>query len=189
MAVEFKDTLNLPATEFPMRANLTAREPKRIAFWEKTRLYKRLQEKNAGTGKVFVLHDGPPFTNGDVHIGTALNKLLKDIIMRYKTMRGFRVPYVPGWDCHGLPIEHKVMKELHAKEKTLSPLEIRKACAEFSESFIEKQRGQFRRLGILADWSAEYKTKNPAYEADIVRTFANMVERNLIYRSKKPVYW
>ncbi len=189
MAVALKDTLNLPVTDFPMRANLTAREPGRIAFWEETGLYERLQKKNAGTGKTFVLHDGPPFTNGDVHIGTALNKLLKDIIMRYKTMRGFRVPYVPGWDCHGLPIEHKVMKELHAKAKTLSPLEIRKACAEFSESFIEKQRRQFRRLGILADWAAEYKTKNPAYEADIVRTFANMVELGLIYRSKKPVYW
>ena len=189
MAVELKDTLNLPVTDFPMRANLTAREPKRIAFWEETGLYARLQSKNAGTGKTFVLHDGPPFTNGDVHIGTALNKLLKDIIMRYKTMRGYRVPYVPGWDCHGLPIEHKVMKELHAKEKTLTPLEIRRACAEFSESFIEKQRRQFRRLGILADWSAEYKTKNPAYEADIVRTFANMVAHGLVYRSKKPVYW
>ncbi len=189
MAVELKDTLNLPVTDFPMRANLTAREPKRIAFWEETGLYARLQSKNAGTGKTFVLHDGPPFTNGDVHIGTALNKLLKDIIMRYKTMRGYRVPYVPGWDCHGLPIEHKVMKELHAKEKTLTPLEIRKACAEFSESFIEKQRRQFRRLGILADWAAEYKTKNPAYEADIVRTFANMVAHGLVYRSKKPVYW
>lgn len=189
MAVELKDTLNLPVTDFPMRANLTSREPKRIAFWEETDLYSRLQKKNAGTGKSYILHDGPPFTNGDVHIGTALNKLLKDIIMRYKTMRGFRVPYVPGWDCHGLPIEHKVMKELHAKEKTLTPLEIRKACAEFSESFIEKQRKQFKRLGILADWAAEYKTKNPAYEADIVRTFANMVANDLIYRSKKPVYW
>ena len=189
MATELRDTLNLPVTDFPMRANLTAREPKRIAFWEKTGLYRRLQEKNAGTGKLFVLHDGPPFTNGDVHIGTALNKLLKDIIMRYKTMRGFRVPYVPGWDCHGLPIEHKVMKELHAKAKTLSPLEIRRACAEFSENFIEKQRAQFRRLGILADWAAEYKTKNPAYEADSLRTFANMVGKGLVYRSKKPVYW
>jgi len=189
MAVELKDTLNLPVTDFPMRANLTSREPKRIASWEETDLYSRLQQKNAGTGKSYILHDGPPFTNGDVHIGTALNKLLKDIIMRYKTMRGFRVPYVPGWDCHGLPIEHKVMKELHAKEKTLTPLEIRKACAEFSESFIEKQRKQFKRLGILADWAAEYKTKNPAYEADIVRTFANMVANDLIYRSKKPVYW
>ncbi len=189
MAAELKDTLNLPATPFPMRANLTAREPVRIAFWEKSNLYRRLQKKNAGTGKTFVLHDGPPFTNGDVHIGTALNKLLKDIIMRYKTMRGFRTPYVPGWDCHGLPIEHKVMKELHANAKTLSPLEIRKACADFSENFIEKQRKQFRRLGILADWATEYKTKNPAYEADILRTFANMVERGLVYRSKKPVYW
>lgn len=189
MAIKFKDTLNLPVTDFPMQARLTQREPERIAFWEKTDLYQRLQALNKATGKSFILHDGPPFTNGDVHIGTALNKLLKDIIMRYKTMNGYRVPYVPGWDCHGLPIEHKVMKELHAQAKTLSPLEIRKACADFSEGFIEKQRKQFRRLGILADWAAEYKTKNPAYEADIVRTFANMVEQGLIYRSKRPVYW
>ena len=186
--VALKDTLNLPVTDFPMRANLTGREPARIEHWEKIGLYKRLQAKNP-SGTPFVLHDGPPFTNGDVHIGTALNKLLKDIIVRYKTMRGFRAPYVPGWDCHGLPIEHKVMKELHANAKSLSPLEIRKACADFSEKFITKQRGQFRRLGILADWAAEYRTKDPAYEAEIVRTFANMVEQNLIYRSKRPVYW
>ena len=188
MAVELKDTLNLPVTDFPMRANLTGREPGRISHWEKMGLYARIQAHNAGK-TAFVLHDGPPFTNGDVHIGTALNKLLKDIILRYKTMRGFRTPYVPGWDCHGLPIEHKVMKELQAQKKDLNALDIRKACAAFSESFMEKQRGQFRRLGVLADWAAEYKTMAPAYEADILRTFSSVVGHDLVYRSKKPVYW
>jgi isoleucyl-tRNA synthetase len=191
MPTELKDTLNLPTTPFPMRANLTAREPARIAHWETNQLYARLQSpahRPAPNG-TFVLHDGPPFTNGDVHIGTALNKLLKDLILRYKTMRGYRTPYVPGWDCHGLPIEHKVMKELQAQKRDLDAIGIRKACAAFSASFIEKQRGQFRRLGILADWAAEYKTMNPAYEADILRTFASIVARDLVYRSKKPVYW
>ncbi|MDR2981258.1 MAG: isoleucine--tRNA ligase [Puniceicoccales bacterium] len=188
MAVELKDTLNLPVTNFPMRANLTGREPGRIDHWEKIGLYARIQEINAGK-PAYVLHDGPPFTNGDVHIGTALNKLLKDIILRYKTMRGLRTPFVPGWDCHGLPIEHKVMKDLQAQKKELDALEIRKACADFSESYMNKQRRQFRRLGVLADWAAEYKTMAPGYEADILRTFAAIVEQNLVYRSKKPVYW
>lgn len=188
MAVELKDTLNLPVTDFPMRAGLTEREPKRIAHWEKTGLYRRIQDNRAGKPG-FVLHDGPPFTNGDVHIGTALNKLLKDIILRQKSLAGFRTPCVPGWDCHGLPIEHKVMKDLQAQKKDLTPIDIRKACAAFSAGYIEKQRGQFKRLGVLADWAAEYKTMNPAYEADIIRTFAAMVEKGLVYRSKKPVYW
>lgn len=188
MAVELKDTLNLPVTDFAMRAGLAQREPGRIAHWEKTGLYRRIQETNA-KGVPFVLHDGPPFTNGDVHIGTALNKLLKDIILRQKSMKGHRTPYVPGWDCHGLPIEHKVMKELQAQKKELTPIDIRKACASFSAGYIEKQRGQFKRLGVLADWAAEYKTMNPDYEAEIVNTFAAMVEKGLVYRSKKPVYW
>ncbi len=186
--MEPKDTLNLPVTDFPMKAGLATREPGRLAHWETTRLYDRIQERNA-SGPAFVLHDGPPFTNGDVHIGTALNKLLKDAILRYKSMRGFRTPYVPGWDCHGLPIEHKVMKELQAQGKSLDALGVRKACAEFSAAYIEKQRGQFRRLGILADWKSEYRTMDPAYEAEILRTFAGFVEQGLVYRSKKPVYW
>jgi len=161
MAEELKDTLNLPVTDFPMRAGLAEREPQRIAHWEKNRLYDRIQQRAAGK-PAFVLHDGPPFTNGDVHIGTALNKLLKDAILRFKSMRGFRTPYVPGWDCHGLPIEHKVMKELQAKKQSLDALGVRKACAEFSAAYIEKQRGQFRRLGILADWKSEYRTMDPA---------------------------
>lgn len=188
MAQDLKDTLQLPKTDFPMRANLVQREPARLAHWEATQLYKALQSRRAGR-PAFVLHDGPPFTNGDVHIGTALNKSLKDITLRYKTMRGFRTPYVPGWDCHGLPIEQKVARELQTKKEIVSVSELRARCDTFSESWIALQKKQFKRLGVLADWENEYKTKAPAFEADIVRTFATFVEKNLVYRSKKPVYW
>lgn len=188
MAEELKDTLNLPLTDFPMRAGLAEREPARLAHWEKQSLYRRIQDRAAGR-PAFVLHDGPPFTNGDVHIGTALNKLLKDSILRYKSMRGFRTPYVPGWDCHGLPIEHKVMKQLQAANQSLDALGVRRACADFSAAFIEKQRGQFKRLGILADWASEYRTMDPAYEAEILGGFASFVDKGLVYRAKKPVYW
>jgi isoleucyl-tRNA synthetase len=189
MALELKDTLQLPKTDFPMRANLVQREPARLAHWETLGLYERIQQKNSGTGKVFVLHDGPPFTNGDVHIGTALNKTLKDITLRYKSMRGFRTPYVPGWDCHGLPIEQKVARDLQDKKQTVTTAELRARCDEFSESWILKQTAQFKRLGVLADWKNEYKTKAPAFEADIMRTFSAFIEKDLVYRAKKPVYW
>jgi len=189
MAQDLKDTLLLPKTEFPMRANLVQREPARLAHWEKIGLYDRLQQKRAGADRVFVLHDGPPFTNGDVHLGTAMNKTLKDIVNRYKAMRGFRTPYVPGWDCHGLPIEQKVSREIQEKKLTLTTSEMRAKCDEFSESWIAKQTAQFKRIGVLADWKHEYKTKAPAFEADILRTFAAFVEQGLVYRSKKPVYW
>jgi len=188
MAQELKDTLLLPKTDFPMRANLVQREPARVAHWEKSDLYGAIQRRRADA-PAFVLHDGPPFTNGDVHIGTALNKTLKDIINRYKSMRGFRTPYVPGWDCHGLPIEQKVSQEIRANNLTLTTAEMRAKCDEFSESWIAKQTTQFKRIGVLADWKNEYKTKAPAFEADIVRTFAAFVEKGLVYRSKKPVYW
>jgi len=147
-----------------------------------------MQEKNAGK-EDFILHDGPPFTNGDVHVGTALNKTLKDVILRYKNARGFRTPYVPGWDCHGLPIEHKVSKVLRKEKKEFDTLSLRQACQEFSKGFIETQRAQFKRLGVLADWSSEYRTMNSTYEAEILRTFAEFVKKDLVYRSKKPVYW
>lgn len=187
-ATELKDTLNLPQTDFPMRANAVQREPIRIRHWEDVGLYQLLQQKNRN-GPCFTLHDGPPFTNGDVHVGTALNKILKDTILRYKGARGFKTPYVPGWDCHGLPIEHKVSKELRKNEGQLDPLSIRKACAEFSASYVETQRDQFKRLGVLADWTREYRTMNPRYESEILRTFADFARRGLIYRSKKPIYW
>jgi len=188
MSVNLKDTLNLPQTDFPMRANLVEREPLRLDHWHGGDLYGKLQDKNA-SGKTFVLHDGPPFTNGDVHVGTALNKTLKDVVVRFKSACGYRVPFVPGWDCHGLPIEHKVTKNLRGQEKDFTSLELRGACKEFSESFIEKQRGQFKRLGVLADWNREYRTMDPGYEAVILRTFAEFVDKGFVYRSKKPVYW
>jgi len=186
--VDFKSSINLPKTNFPMRGDLVKREPNRIEHWKKNDLYGRIQKKNAGCPK-FILHDGPPFTNGDVHIGTALNKILKDVILRYKSMKGFSTPYVPGWDCHGLPIEHKVTKTLREQKRDLTTAQLRQECSDFSSAYMDKQRNQFVRLGILADWQKEYKTKAPAYEADILRTFASFVERGLVYRSKKPVYW
>ncbi len=186
--LDFKNTLNLPNTKFPMRGDLVKREPVRVEFRKNSDLYGKIQKKNAGREK-YILHDGPPFTNGDVHIGTALNKILKDVIMRYKTMKGYLVPYVPGWDCHGLPIEHKVVKMLREQKRDVNTAELREECAKFSSEFIEKQRKQFLRLGVLADWEHEYKTKDPAYEADILRTFSSFVEKGIVYRSKKPVYW
>jgi isoleucyl-tRNA synthetase len=188
MAQDLKDTLLLPKTDFPMRANLVQREPGRISHWDKLGLYGRIQQNRAGAPS-FVLHDGPPFTNGDLHLGHTLNKSLKDFVNRYKSMRGFRTPYVPGWDCHGLPIEQKVSREVQEKKLTLTTAELRAKCDEFAEYWIGRQRSQFQRLGVLADWKNEYKTKAPAFEADILRTFADFVEQGLVYRSKKPVYW
>ena len=189
MAQELKDTLQLPKTDFPMRAGLAQREPRRVAHWKKIGLYDLIQQQRAASAAAFVLHDGPPFTNGDVHIGTALNKVLKDLLNRYKSMRGFRTPFVPGWDCHGLPIEQKVSQEIRREKLTLTTAELRARCDAFSETWIAQQTAQFQRLGVLADWKNEYKTKAPAFEADIVRTFAAFVAKDLVYRSKKPVYW
>jgi len=188
MAQDLKNSLLLPKTDFPMRADLVKREPGRVAHWDKLDLYGKIQAARANR-PAFVLHDGPPFTNGDVHIGTALNKSLKDFVNRYKSMRGFRTPYVPGWDCHGLPIEQKVSQEIRAQNLTLTTAELRARCDAFSETWIGKQTTQFKRIGVLADWANEYKTKAPAFEADILRTFASFVEQGLVYRSKKPVYW
>ena len=187
-AEKLKETLNLPKTDFPMRANAVEREPLRMAHWKNQNIYQKMQEKNAKNDS-FILHDGPPFTNGDVHVGTALNKTLKDVITRYKNSCGFRTPYIPGWDCHGLPIEHKVSKALQKEKKEFDVLSLRQACQEFSKSFIETQRAQFQRLGVLADWEQEYKTMDGSYEAAIIRTFAEFVKKDLVYRSKKPVYW
>jgi isoleucyl-tRNA synthetase len=191
MAMEYKDTLNLPRTDFPMKAELTAREPERLAKWENAKLYDTIQKQRAGAEK-FVLHDGPPFANGDVHIGTALNKILKDIIVKYKTLRGFSAPYIPGWDCHGLPIEFKVSQEMRkesADTMNFDPVVIRKACDAYARKFIDIQRGQFKRLGVLGDWENPYLTLNKEYEADELRLFADIVEKGFVYRGKKPVYW
>ncbi len=180
----YKDSLHLPVTDFPMRASLTEREPERLAKWEAAGLYQRIQAKRKGSKK-FVLHDGPPFANGDVHMGTALNKILKDLVVKSKTMLGYHAPFVPGWDCHGLPIEFRVVKE----SAGLSPVEIRRKSEEYARKYIDIQRNSFKRLGVFADWEKPYLTLDPAYEADVMRTFAKFVEQDLIYRMKRPVLW
>ena len=186
--MDYKATLNLPQTSFPMKANLPQREPEILARWERERLYERIQE--AGQGKpLYVLHDGPPYANGRIHIGHALNKILKDVIVKSKTMEGYRAPYVPGWDCHGLPIEHQVLKELGDKKKTLSKIEIRKLCREYAEKFFKIQREEFQRLGVLGDWTNPYLTMTPDYEASILREFGKFVKAGGVYKGKKPVLW
>lgn len=187
--MDYKNSLNLPQTDFPMKADLVAREPERLKQWAAAGLYERIQAQRAGAKK-FVLHDGPPFANGDVHIGTALNKTLKDIIIRYKTLRGFDAPYIPGWDCHGLPIEFKVTQEMRKAGDTASDAAtIRRACEDYARKYIDLQRVQFKRLGVLGDWDNPYLTLNKEYEADELRLFADIVEQGFVYRGKKPVYW
>jgi isoleucyl-tRNA synthetase len=210
LRTDYKDTLNLPQTGFPMKADLIAREPQRLQKWQAAGLWHAIQAARAGAPK-FVLHDGPPFANGDVHIGTALNKILKDIIVKYQTLRGKDAPYVPGWDCHGLPIEFKVTQEMRkgsagsppaaageaceadasARRPYLdfSPAAIRQACEAYARKFIDLQRAQFKRLGVLGDWENPYLTLNKQYEADELRLFADIVEKGFVYRGKKPVYW
>jgi len=185
-APNYKDTLTLPQTTFPMRGDLVANEPKRLERWESSGLYEKIiARRRAQNAPEFILHDGPPFANGDVHMGTALNKVLKDLVVKSKTMAGFTTPFVPGWDCHGLPIEFKVVKEATG----LEPAEIRRRCTEFAKKFIDIQRGSFRRLGVFGDWENPYLTMDPAYEANILRVFAKLVENGSVYQSKKPVQW
>ena len=186
--MDYKNTLNLPRTAFPMKADLVVREPERLRQWQETGLYERIQKARAGA-PAFVLHDGPPFANGDVHIGTALNKILKDFVLKYKTLRGFRAPYVPGWDCHGLPIEFKVVQERGGSAGAGGAAEIRRACEAYARRFVDLQRRQFQRLGVLGDWEHPYLTLDPAYEAEELRLFADLVEQGMVYRGKKPVYW
>ncbi|MBN8247558.1 MAG: isoleucine--tRNA ligase [Verrucomicrobia bacterium] len=186
---DYKNSLNLPRTEFPMQAGLVQREPQRLARWESERLYQRIQEARAGAPR-FVLHDGPPFANGDVHIGTALNKILKDLVIRHESLRGRQAPYVPGWDCHGLPIESKVTQELRAAGRSdADAATIRTECEAYARRFIESQRVQFKRLGVLGDWENPYLTLDRQYEADELGLLADLVERGFVYRGKKPVYW
>src|ERR1043165_4413353 len=187
--MDYKNTLNLPRTDFAMKADLVLREPERLARWESSGLYRRIQDQRAGEPR-FVLHDGPPCANGDVHIGNALNKILKDIIIKYKSVRGFSAPYVPGWDCHGLPIEFKVSQEMRkAGDASADAATIRKACDAYARRYIDIQRTQFKRLGILGEWDNPYLTLNKEYEADELRLFADIVEKGFVYRGKKPVYW
>jgi isoleucyl-tRNA synthetase len=186
--MDYKHTLNLPQTDFPMRANLPAREPDILARWKADGLYRRLLERTAG-GQRYLLHDGPPYANGDVHLGTALNKIIKDVVVKRQLMGGRHAPYVPGWDCHGMPIEHQVLRELGPAARTMSRLEIRRRCRAFADKFYRIQREQFQRLGVLGDWGDPYLTMSPDYEASIIRMFRRLVERGFIYRGLRPVHW
>jgi isoleucyl-tRNA synthetase len=170
MAKDYKDTLNLPQTGFPMKANLAQKEPFMLGFWEEKGVYAEIQERNK-TRPHYILHDGPPYANGHIHIGHALNKILKDIIVKYKSMKGFYAPYVPGWDCHGLPIELQVDKNLGDRKDNLDILEKRKLCKQYAAEFVDIQREEFKRLGVFGDWEKPYLTMSYDYEAAIVREF------------------
>ncbi len=188
MAMNYNDTVFLPKTDFPMRANLSKREPDMLAAWTQDRLYERMIEKNEGR-PLFILHDGPPFSNGDIHIGTAMNKILKDFIVRYKNMSGFQAPYVPGWDNHGLPIENKVAASLKGGRAQMSVPAFRDACRTYAEEYVDRQRAQFIRLGVLGRWENPYLTMDPHFEAREVEVFGSMYKSGYIYRGLKPVYW
>jgi isoleucyl-tRNA synthetase len=185
---DWKDTLHLPRTEFPMKANLPASEPVTLARWAQIDLYGRIREARRGRPK-FVLHDGPPYANGNIHLGTALNKILKDIVVKSRSMSGFDAPYVVGYDCHGLPIELKVDRELGPKKRDMSVAEFCQACRAYAERFIGAMSAQFQRLGVLGTWDDPYLTMNFKYQAAIARAFGRFVERDLVYKGKKPVHW
>lgn len=188
MAKNYKDTLNLPQTDFPMKANLAQREPEILKFWDEKRIYEEMLNRNR-TARTYILHDGPPYANGHIHMGHALNKILKDIIVKYKTMKGFYTPYVPGWDCHGLPIEIQVDKNLGDKKNKIDIIEKRKLCREYAAKFVDIQREEFKRLGVFGDWSRPYLTMSYEYEASIVREFNKFVKNKYVYKGKKPVHW
>jgi isoleucyl-tRNA synthetase len=185
---EWKDTVNLPRTGFPMKANLQTAEPEAIARWEAMDLYGQIRANRRGAPK-FVLHDGPPYANGKIHLGTALNKILKDLVVKSKTMAGFDAPYVPGYDCHGLPIELKVDRELGPKKREMSLADIRRSCRAYAERFIDVMTGEFKRLGVSGQWDEPYLTMKYRYQADIVRALGKFVERDIVYKGKKPVHW
>ncbi|MCK6256936.1 isoleucine--tRNA ligase [Fictibacillus sp. KIGAM418] len=186
--MNYKDTLLMPKTEFPMRGNLPQREPEVQAKWEDLNIYKKVQEHTKGRPS-FILHDGPPYANGDIHVGHAENKILKDMIVRYKSMTGYHAPYVPGWDTHGLPIETALTKSGKVKRKEMSVAEFRKRCEEYALTQVDRQRNQFKRLGVRGDWENPYITLNKAYEARQIEVFGEMVKRGFIYKGLKPVYW
>lgn len=186
--MDYSKTVNLPKTDFPMKADLPSREPIFEKFWEEHQVYQEIAGREAPKG-TFVFHDGPPYSNGDIHMGHALNKSVKDFIVRYKAMSGYRVPYIPGWDNHGLPIEQKVAEEFRKKHETPTKLELRKACRVYAEKWVNTQREQLKRLGLVSDWEHPYLTMSREYEATIIKVFGEMVEQGYVYRGLKPVYW
>ena len=186
--MDYSKTVNLPKTDFPMKADLPNREPGFQKFWEEHDLYRKLVERDSPKGR-FILHDGPPYSNGDIHIGHALNKLLKDFVVRYKAMSGYSTPFIPGWDNHGLPIEQKVSEEFRKKHESPSRLDMRLACRAYASKWVDKQREQFKRLGLVSDWEHPYLTMNKSYEATIVKVFGELVEQGYVYRGLKPIHW
>ena len=188
MANDYKDTLFLPQTSFPMRANLAQREPDFLKFWSDMDLYGELKKKNKDKPS-FILHDGPPYANASIHIGTATNKILKDFVVKYKWQRGYFAPFVPGYDTHGLPIELKVLKEQGIDRDKITPVELREKCAAYAKSFADIQTGQFKRLGVIGDWEHPYMTLVPAYEATQIDGFAEMVDKGYVYKGRKSIYW
>ncbi|MBP1930678.1 isoleucine--tRNA ligase [Ammoniphilus resinae] len=186
--MDYSKTLNLPKTDFPMRGNLPQREPEMQKQWEEMDIYKKVQERTSGRPK-YILHDGPPYANGDIHIGHALNKVLKDMIVRYKSMSGYDAPYVPGWDTHGLPIEHAIIKNEKIDRHKVGAAEFRERCTEYAYSYVDRQRQQFKRLGVRGDWENPYITLKPEYEARQIRVFGEMAKKGYIYKGLKAVYW
>jgi len=189
MTQDYKNTINLPQTEFPMRGDLPKREPNWLANWERVGRYQQIQEKTAGRDKVFVLHDGPPYANGAIHLGHAVNKVLKDVIVKSKLIAGYRAPYVPGWDCHGLPIEIAIEKKFGKAGDKLDAAAFRQKCREYALAQIDLQRTDFKRLGVLGDWERPYRTLDFTYEADMIRALARIVDNGHVVRGAKPVYW
>jgi isoleucyl-tRNA synthetase len=188
LPLELKSTLNLPKTQFSMKANLPQNEPKMLARWQEMEIYHRIREARRGS-PLYVLHDGPPYANGPIHLGHALNKCLKDFVVKSKNMAGFDAPYIPGWDCHGLPIEIKVDESLGGKKLEMDPLEVRKACASYAEKYLNLQRSQFQRLGVFGRFERPYSTMTPEYESVVISTFYSFFENDMVYKGLKPVYW
>lgn len=186
--MDYSQTLNLPKTDFPMKANLPEREPEFLKFWEDIDIYRKVQEKNKGLPK-FILHDGPPYANGHIHLGTALNKILKDIIVKFHSMSGYDAPYVPGWDTHGLPIEQQAIKAFGLNRHDIHPVEFRNKCKEFALKFVDIQREEFKRLGVRGEWGKPYLTLMPKFEARQIGVFGEMAKKGFIYKGLKPVYW
>ncbi len=186
--MDYRDTLNLPKTDFPMRANLPNREPEMLERWDGMDI-NRLARENRKGAEQYILHDGPPYANGDIHMGTALNKVIKDIINKYKTMRGFDCPYVPGWDTHGLPIEHQIIKTKKVKRKEISDVEFRRMCHDYAMKYVDIQREQFKRLGVRGDWDNPYLTLHPEFEGRQIKVFGAMAKKGYIYKGMRPVYW
>jgi isoleucyl-tRNA synthetase len=184
----WKDTLNLPETAFPMKAQLNQKEPQILKKWQDMNIYETILKKREGK-PLYILHDGPPYANGNIHLGHALNKILKDFVVKSKSMEGFQAPYVPGWDCHGLPIEHKVDQQLGSKKNDLSVLQIREKCQDYALRYLKIQREEFIRLGVFGDWYNPYTTLDYAYESTVINYFKSFVKNRNVYRKKRPVYW